>query len=281
MSSGLRNARRAGAAASLFACLLLGNSSAMAQRGGNEIARRGDGKPDLSGIWQTLGTAHWDLQDHSPGPPALYQLGAVGAVPGGRGIVEGDEIPYQPSAAEKKQENFAHRLTEDPEIKCYLPGVPRATYLPFPFQIVQTQRDILIAYEFANADRKINMGEPTESPYGTWMGWSNGHWEGDSLVVDVTGLNGLSWLDRAGNFLSENARVVERYTPIDADHLRYEATIDDPTVFTRPWTIRLPLYRRIEENAQLVEFRCVEFTEELLYGQYRKHEPGDQSGDAK
>ncbi len=157
-----------------------------------------------------------------------------------------------------------------------MPGVPRATYLPFPFQIIQTPRDVFIAYEFANADRKINMGEATEYPYGTWMGWSNGRWEGDTLVVDVTGLNGLSWLDRAGNFVSENAHVVERYTAIDRDHLRYEATIEDPTVFTRPWSISLPLYRRIEENAQLVEFRCVEFTEELLYGELKKTSPNDR-----
>lgn len=257
----------AAAAASFAASLLFAAPVALGQ---DDVPRTRDGKPDLSGIWQAVGTAHWDLQDHAPQPPLLYQMGAVGAVPGGRGVVVDNEIPYQPWAAEKKKENFANRLTEDPEIKCYMPGVPRATYLPFPFQIVQTERDIFIAYEFANADRKINMGEPTEFPYGTWMGWSNGHWEGDTLVVEVTGLNGLAWLDRAGNFLGEEARVVERYTPLGRNHIRYEATIEDPDVFTRPWTISLPLYRRIDENAQLVEFRCVEFAEELLYGEYRK-----------
>jgi hypothetical protein len=241
-----------------------------------QIPRTADGKPDLSGIWQAVGTAHWDLEDHAPQAPAIYQMGAVGAVPGGRGVVQGGAIPYQPWAAEKKQMNFANRLAEDPEIKCYMPGVPRATYLPFPFQIVQTQRDIFIAYEFANADRKINLGEPTEFPYGTWMGWSNGRWDGDTLVVDVTGLNGMSWLDRAGNFTSEEAHVVERYTPIDRDHLRYEVTIEDPTVFTRPWTISMPLYRRIDDNAQLVEFRCVEFTEKLLYGDLEKKSRSDR-----
>jgi hypothetical protein len=249
----------------LAACLLLGAGTAAAQ-----VPRTADGKPDLSGIWQAVGTAHWDLQDHAPQPSLLYELGAVGAVPGGRGVVEGNEIPYQPWAAEKKQQNFANRLTEDPEVKCYMPGIPRATYLPFPFQIVQTQRDIFMAYEFANADRKINMGEPTEFPYGMWMGWSNGRWEGDTLVVDVTGLNGLSWLDRAGNFTSENAHVVERYTPLGPNHLRYEVTIEDPTVFTRPWRISMPLYRRVDDNAALVEFRCVEFTEKLLYGELEK-----------
>jgi hypothetical protein len=249
----------------IAAWLLLGATAAAAQ-----IPRAASGKPDLSGIWQALGTAHWDLEDHAPQAPAIYQMGAVGAVPGGRGFVQGGAIPYQPWAAEKKQLNFANRLAEDPEIKCYMPGVPRATYLPFPLQIVQTPRDIFIAYEFANADRKINMGEPTEFPYGTWMGWSNGRWDGDTLVVDVTGLNGMSWLDRAGNFTSDEAHVVERYTPIDRDHLRYDVTIEDPTVFTRPWTLSMPLYRRVDDNAQLVEFRCVEFTEQLLYGDLEK-----------
>jgi hypothetical protein len=253
------------AAGLIAAWLLLGATAAAAQ-----IPRAASGKPDLSGIWQALGTAHWDLEDHAPQAPAIYQMGAVGAVPGGRGFVQGGAIPYQPWAAEKKQMNFANRLAEDPEIKCYMPGVPRATYLPFPLQIVQTPRDIFIAYEFANADRKINMGEPTEFPYGTWMGWSNGRWDGDTLVVDVTGLNGMSWLDRAGNFTSEEAHVVERYTPIDRDHLRYDVTIEDPTVFTRPWTLSMPLYRRVDDNAQLVEFRCVEFTEQLLYGDLEK-----------
>jgi hypothetical protein len=260
----------------LIGCVLLGATPGAAQTARDTVPTRADGKPDLSGIWQAVSTAHWDLEDHAPQPPALYQLGAAGAVPGGRGVVQGGEIPYQPWAAEKKRTNFANRLAEDPELKCYMPGVPRANYMPFPFQIVQTPRDIFIAYEFANADRKINMAEPTEFPYGTWMGWSNGRWEGDTLVVEVTGLNGLSWLDRAGNFTSENARIVERFTPLGRDHLRYEATIEDPTVFTRPWSISLPLYRRIEQDAQLVEFRCVEFTEELLYGEYKKTSPSDR-----
>ncbi len=265
MASLVKDRKTLGARGLLAVWLLFTAASAAAQ-----VPRTADGKPDLSGIWQALGTAHWDLQDHAPQPPALYQLGAVGAVPGGRGVVQGDTIPYQPWALEKKQQNFANRLAEDPEIKCYMPGIPRATYLPFPFQIVQTPRDIFFAYEFANADRKVNMGEPTEYPYGTWMGWSNGKWEGDTLVIDVTGLNGMTWLDRAGNFLSENAHVVERYTLLDRDHLRYDVTIEDSSVFTRPWSLSMPLYRRIDDNAQLVEFRCVEFAERLLYGELEK-----------
>jgi hypothetical protein len=271
-SVGLPSSRTLAALAAASLAMLAGCEPAapVAAPPADPTPRTADGKPDLSGIWQALGTANWDLLDHAPGPAAIAEAGAFLALPGGVGVVQGNEIPYLPDAAEKRAQNFANRLAEDPEGKCYLPGVPRANYLPFPFQIVQTPKDILITYEFANADRLINMGAPTEAPLPTWMGWSNGSWDGDTLVVDVTGLNGLAWLDRAGNFASENAHVVERYTLIDRDHLRYEATIEDPTVFSRAWTIRLPLYRRIDANAQLTEFRCVEFVEEKLYGQYRK-----------
>ena len=234
------------------------------------LPRMPDGKPNLTGLWQALGTADWDIQDHSAQPGPFFQLGAVGAVPGGQGIVEGNEIPYTLAAAAKKKENFANRMKLDPEVKCYMPGVPRATYMPFPFQIVQSQRDIAMAYEYATSNRVINMGKPREGAVDTWMGTSNGHWEGDTLVVDVTGLNGQSWFDRAGNFMSENVHIVERYTLADADHINYEATIDDKTLFTRPWKISLPLYRRKEKNAQLGEFKCVEFVEELIYGDLRK-----------
>jgi len=151
-----------------------------------------------------------------------------------------------------------------------MPGVPRATYMPYPFQVVQSQNDIVIAYEFATANRVINVRRPREASVDTWMGTSNGHWEKDTLVVDVTGLNGQSWFDRAGNFASENVHIIERYTLVDADHINYEATIEDKTVFSRPWKIALPLYRRKEPNAQLGEFKCVEFTEELIYGHLKK-----------
>jgi hypothetical protein len=142
--------------------------------------------------------------------------------------------------------------------------------MPFPFQIIQSQRDILMVYEFASANRVINLGKPQEAPTDTWMGTSNGRWEGETLVIDVTGLNGLAWLDRAGNFMSDAAHVVERFTRVSPDRMLYEATIEDPKVFTRPWKIRMPLYRRTEKNVQLLDFKCVEFSEELLYGEFRK-----------
>ena len=240
----------------------------------------GTENPDLNGIWQALNTANWDLRPHTAAAsPFPELLGALGAVPPGQGVVEGNEIPYQPWAAEQQRANFEGRLTRpidvstnqstgDPEAKCYLPGVPRATYMPFPFQIFHTPGLILATYEYASATRTIHLDRQPPSPNLSWMGWSIGRWEGDTLVVDVTDQLGRTWLDRAGNFYSENAHVVERYTPIGPDHLMYEATIEDSTVFTRPWTIRMPLYRRIEDNAELGEFKCVELTEEFMYGHF-------------
>jgi hypothetical protein len=204
-----------------------------------------------------------------PAPPVLA-LGAVGAVPPGPGVVVGDEIPYQAWAAAKKKENQENWLTRDPEIKCYLPGVPRATYMPYPFQIFQGERTLFIAYEYDGATRNIHMKDPGPPPADSWMGQSVGRWEGDSLVVDVTGFNEETWFDRAGDFHSDALHVTERYTRTSPNSLLYEATIEDPKVFTRPWQISMPLYRRLEKNAQLMDFKCVEFVEELMYGQWRK-----------
>ena len=232
--------------------------------------RTPDGKPNLNGIWQALNSANWDLQGHAAAKGPQPLLGAVFSVPPDLGVVDGDEIPYLPAAAAKKRENQANWVKLDPEAKCYLPGVPRATYLPYPFQIVQSQQDILISYEYAGAVRVINMGAPTKAPADSWMGWSVGHWEGETLVIDVTSLNDQTWFDRAGNFHSDGLHVVERYTATGPDHLLYEATIEDSKVFTRLWKISMPLYRRKEKNVRLMEFKCVEFAEELLYGHLRK-----------
>src|SRR5215471_20079481 len=250
--------------------------------------RTPDGKPDLSGIWQALNEANYDLELHNARPalalrsspygqvPAaqLLALGAVGAVPPGIGVVEGGELPYRPEMLTQRKENQKNWLTSDPEIKCYLPGVPRATYMPYPLQIFQSQSAIFIAYEYAGAVRNFYLKDPGPPPVDSWMGQSVAHWEGETLVVDVTGFNDQSWFDRAGNFHSDKLHVVERYTRTSPDVMSYEATIDDPEVFTRTWKISMPLYRRQEKNAQLLDFKCVEFVEELLYGQYRKHPLG-------
>jgi hypothetical protein len=234
-------------------------------------SRMPDGKPNLNGIWQAVNAANWDIEDHDARQGPVVALGASFSVPPGMGIVEGGKIPYRPEALAKKKENQENWLARDPEIKCYMPGIPRATYQGYPFQIVQTGKDILMAYQFANASRVVYMDPKKEpSPNQFWMGWSYGRWEGDTLVVDVTGFTDQTWFDRAGNFHSDELHVVERYTPSDADHLLYEATIEDPKTFTRPWKISMPLYRRIEKNSQLLEYICVEFAEELMYGHLSK-----------
>ena len=232
--------------------------------------RTADGKPNFNGIWQAVTEAYWDIEAHAAAPSPVLELGASHAVAGGLGIVEGGTIPYKPEALKTKQQNFTNRLKLDPEIKCYLPGVPRATYMPYPFQIIQGPKFIMMIHTFAGAVRTIYMDEHKEAPADSWMGWSNGRWEGDTLVVDTTGFNEKSWFDRAGNFHTDALHVVERITAASPNHLQYEATIEDPNVFTRPWKINVPLYRRMEKNAQIMEFRCVEFVEDLIYGHLRK-----------
>jgi hypothetical protein len=243
--------------------------------------------PNLNGIWQALNEANFDLEPHPAKAalsvrhlpyavttnipsPEVVAFGAVGSIPGGLGVVEGGSIPYRPEALVKKRDNQDHWLERDPEIKCYLPGVPRATYMPYPFQIAQSSTSLMFAYEYAGAVRTIYLKDPGPPPDNSWMGQSVAHWEGQTLVIDVTGFNNQTWFDRAGNFHSDKLHVTERYTKLTNDHLMYEATIEDLDVFTRPWKISMPLYRRIEKNASLVEFRCAEFVEELLYGRLRK-----------
>ncbi len=259
------------AVASTVALFLLGAIMIEAQPS-TYTAPRIHGRPNLNGVWQAMSAANWDLEPHAAqaGPP---QFGALFSIPGGLGVVEGGTVPYKPEALAKRKENLSKRWTEDPEAKCYLPGVPRFVYLPFPFQIVQSSNYVVMASEYAGAVRTISFGTPEPAPIDTWMGQSYGRWEGETLVVEVSGLNGQSWFDRAGNFASENVRVIERYTPASPDHLMYEATIEDSTVFTRPWQISMPLYRRGETNVQLLEFKCIEFAEPLLYGQSYKKPP--------
>jgi hypothetical protein len=257
-------------AAALGLAVGTGVTRSTAGDGAYQVPRTADGKPDLNGIWQAVNTANWDLLGHAASQGKVVALGAAFSVPGGLGVVDGDEIPYQEWALARKKENAEQWLTRDPEIKCYLPGVPRATYMPYPFQIVQTPANVLLAYEFAGASRIVYMNSSDQSPAESWMGFSRGRWDGDTLVVDVNGFNEDTWFDRAGNFHSAELHVVERYTRTSPDVLQYEATIEDPKVFTRPWTIRMPLYRRVEKNAQLLEYKCVEFVEELMYGHLRK-----------
>jgi hypothetical protein len=232
--------------------------------------RTADGKPNINGIWQAMNEADWDLVGHAARPGLSVEMGAWAAEPASLGFVDGGQIPYLPAALAKKKENFDNRIKLDPEVKCYLPGIPRATYQPFPFQIIVGPQYILMAYEFAGAMRTIYMKDPGPPPTDTWMGQSVGHWEGETLVVDTKGFNDQTWFDKAGDFHSDMLHVVERFTPLSADALNYEATIEDPQTFSRPWKISMPLYRRLDKNMQLLEFKCVEFVEELMYGHLRK-----------
>jgi hypothetical protein len=232
--------------------------------------RTADGRPDLNGIWQALDGPNWNIEAHAADFGTVPKLGAINAVPPGMGVVENGPIPYKPENLAKRAENYKNRTGEDPEAKCYLPGVPRAMYIPQPFQIIQSASHIMMVFQYAGAIRTVYMQDHKPAPAPSWMGWSNGHWEGETLVIETTALDDRTWFDRAGNFHSDELKVTERITPRSADTLNYEATIDDPKVFSRAWKISLPLYRRVERNAQLLEFKCVEFAEELLYGEFRK-----------
>jgi hypothetical protein len=285
MRQGLRSLIVAGAGSALTALVLVSVAPVSGQQtAAYRAPRAADGHPDLNGIWQALNEANWDIEMHMarpalqtrPGPygpvPAapVLALGAVAAVPPGIGVVEG-EIPYKPEALAQRNKNRENWVTSDPEVKCYLPGVPRATYMPHPFQIFQSNKAIFFAYQYAGAVRNIYLKDPGPAPVDSWMGQSVGKWEGDTLVIDVTGFNADTWFDRSGNFHTEKLHVIERYTRTAPDVITYEATIEDPNVFTRPWKMSMPLYRRLDKGVQLMDFKCVEFVEELMYGQFRKN----------
>jgi hypothetical protein len=231
----------------LFVALSIAPSFAMAQTGpATALPRTADGKPNFQGIWQVRNRAAYDLQDHA----------ARHGVPAGKGVVEGGEIPYQPWAAKKRLENYANRQTEDPLSKCYFPGVPRIMYLDFPFHIFQTRDHIAINFEWTLIYRLIyTNGKAAPQGLDFWMGDSRGRWEGDTLVVDVTSHNDRTWFDMAGNFHSEALRLTERYTMLDPDTIRYEVTIEDPKVFSRPWKISMPLHRH-KNMDRILEYHC-------------------------
>ena len=250
-------------------------------------ARAAGGKPNFSGIWQATNTANWDLLAHAMRPavaqPGVYPdvpvlaapvlaLGSVGGVPPGPGVVDGNEIPYKPEAAAKKKDNAEHWLDRDPEVRCYQPGTPRAMYMPYPMQIVQGTDKIFIQFEFAGASRTIHLNQVDGPPDDTWMGFSAGRWEGDTLVVNVTDFNDRTWLSRSGDFHSAMLHLVERFTPITPDAIRYEVTVEDPNVYTRPWKMSMVLYRQLEPNAQLMNYRCVELVEETFLGHLRQQQ---------
>ena len=241
------------------------------------------GKPNLNGVWQVMNRANFNLEAHSAsaamhlveGPvvpiphPDILALGAVGSVPGGLSVVEGNKIPYKRDALGKRDENRNDWLNRDPEIKCYLPGVPRATYMPYAFQIFHSEEAFFFAYEYAGATRNIYLEDPGEPPVDSWMGQSWGYWEENTFVVEAKGFNDQTWFDRSGNYHSDKLKVTERYTLLNPYLMDYEANIEDEEVFTRPWKIKMKLYKKVGDDAQLQQFKCVEFVEELIYGEWR------------
>ncbi len=259
------------------ALLMAGTGSAIAQTPATI-----DGHPNLNGVWQAMNSAFWDLEPHSaqPSPGAERETGAIGAIPAGVGVVSTVEIPYLPEALAQRDENAANAPKADPEAACYLPGIPRATYMNHAFQIIQGDKsDILMAYEYAAANRVVHMKDIEVPPIDTWMGTSYGHWDGDTLEVVTLAQNGQTWLDRAGNYLSPTATVTERFTPNGPNHIDYTATIEDPSVYSEAWSISMPLYRNVEENAQILEFKCVPFAEQLLYGDLLDEAENDPKGE--
>lgn len=251
------------ASAALALCVLMA-AGAQAQLRPEQVA----GEPNFNGVWMALNSANWNLEAHrATALDRFWRLGAIAAIPAGQSVVVGGTIPYLAEAAAEREEFRAGWPESDPETLCYLPGIPRANYMPYPFQIVQGGggSDILFVYAYHSANRLVAMGAPIEPPVDTWMGQSNGHWDADTLVIESYGFNGKAHLDRSGNHFSAAARVTERLTLTTPDHIDYQAEIRDPRTFSEPWTIRMPLYRMIEPSAQLLEHKCVPFVEELLY----------------
>lgn len=246
--------------------LVVAVAGSTAAQAADAPARLG-GKPNLNGIWQVMNTANWNLEAHSAQKiPSQWQLGALFSIPGGKSVVVGGKIPYLPEALKTREQAQKDWPKSDPETFCYLPGIPRATYMPYPFQIVQGNRDILMVYTYGSANRTVHMdGKHEEPPVDSWMGRSEGHWEGDTLVVVSTGFNGRARLDRAGNFFSPALKVTERFKLQNPNVIQYEATLEDPQTYSAPWALRMPLYKHVEENAEILEFKCVPFVEELLY----------------
>lgn len=283
MTSVFGTSRMSRVSTAALVAIVLAPLTACAQ--GDGIPRLESGRPDLNGIWHAVGNAYWDVEPHTARPALAMQegpvipvpasevlaLGAVGSVPSGNGVVVGGSIPYLPDALARRDDNRENWLERDPEIKCFLPGVPRANYMHMPFQIFQSDSKFFIAYEYAGAVRDIYFDDPGPPQVDSWMGQSVGRWEEDTFVVTVNGFNGRSWFDRAGNHASYQLVVTERWTMLGPDHLMYEATMEDPSTFSEPWTIRMPLYRNIDENARLGQFKCVPFVEELMYGHLRKN----------
>lgn len=264
---------------SFAAALLLVASASAQQRGprrnptakAGPVPRMADGKPDMQGFWNAQAiAAAFDIEEH----PGTF------GIMGGKSIIvdpPDGKIPYQPWALARKKEMAAHHMYDDPEAHCISSGIPRQTYAPFGLQILQPPGDVLILYEAYHVFRIIPTdGRPHVSPHiRMFEGDSRGHWEGGTFVVDVTNQTDRTWFDMAGNFHSDAIHVVERYTMRDSNTIRYEATIEDPKVYTRPWTMAFNLARNSQPDYQLLEFACPEGERDLQH--YTEKEGGKKN----
>lgn len=225
------------------------------------IPRASDGKPDFSGIWQVLdNSTNGNVEPHQASYGVRAGQGAIVDPPDGM-------IPYLPAALARRQDNFKNRA-KDPIAYCWKPGVPRITYIPFPFQITQTPKWMQFTYEFVHSHRNIYLNDsPHLEGIDFYNGDSRAKWDGDSLVVDVKNLNDdpnrPTWFDSTGNYHSDQLHVVERYTFSGPDHIVYRATMEDPKVFSRPWTLEVMLYRHKEPNFRIMEYECQVYKEKL------------------
>jgi len=229
---------------------------------GPAVPRTQEGKPDLSGIWQVLDNSlDGNIEPHAASYGVRAGQGAIVDPPDGK-------IPYLPAALAKRQENYKNRA-KDPVAYCFKPGVPRITYIPFPFQISQTSKMIQITYEFVHNYRSVYINGSEHLPgIDFFNGDSRAKWDGDTLVVDVTNLNDdpahPTWFDASGNYHSDALHVVERWTRTGPDTMVYRATIEDRKVFSRPWTIEVLLYRHQEKNFRILEYECQMFKEKFV-----------------
>jgi hypothetical protein len=238
-----------------------GQAGGRGQAAGPAIPRASDGKPDFSGIWQVLDNSiNGNVEPHAASYNVRGGQGAIVDPPNGM-------IPYLPAAMARRQENFKNRA-KDPVAYCWKPGVPRITYIPFPFQITQTPKWIQVTYEFVHSRRDIYLNDSPHLPgIDFYNGDSRAKWEGDTLVVDVTNINDdptrPTWFDSTGNYHSDQLHVVERWTFNGPDNIVYRATMEDPKVFSRPWTMEVMLYRHKEPNFRIMEYECQIFKEKL------------------
>jgi hypothetical protein len=225
--------------------LLLPVSALAGQAPAGPFTRTPDGKPDLNGYWG--GCCNLGLQDLETQRGVI-----VDPTPA--------KIPYNAEYAAKAKDLRANHMYDEPGLHCNLEGVPFQMYTQFGFQINSNPKLTLITWDFMNSNRVIHMDGRPHPPESLklFMGDSLGHWEGDVLVIETTNLNDKTWLDAVGHLHSDAIHVVERFTAVDANTIRYEATVNDPKAFTQPLKLTDTFRRNTKAGYEQMEFACLE-----------------------